>query len=123
MSINQREIERLRARRQQIDLEAKRRRLLDAVDQALEGELPPLWQAAQAAEVVPLRPAQDKPPRPWAQANPRMVKQMPLRMPESLHMKLGWLSERLPKSSMHKIALRAIEADVDRLIRELGGEP
>lgn len=123
MPINDREIERLRARRQQIDVEARRRRLLDAVSQALDGELPPLWQAAQATEVVPLRPVEAKPVKPWAAANPRVIKQMPLRMPEALHMKLAWLSERLPKASMHRIALRAIEADADRLIRELGGEP
>lgn len=60
---------------------------------------------------------------PWDDANPRVISFFQIRMPEPLKRKIEWLDARNPsreKSSQHKIALAALEREIDRLIaREL----
>lgn len=58
---------------------------------------------------------------PWAGANPRIKVGYTLRLDEPLHLKLKFLTERLPHS-MHQIAIDAIQAHVEKLLAEIVGE-
>lgn len=60
---------------------------------------------------------------PWASANDRVKVGYQLRMNEALHMKLKFLTEREPNTSMHKIIIDAIETEVAlRLVKYIGEE-
>lgn len=62
------------------------------------------------------RPAQ---PLPWESANDRVISFFQIRMPEPLKLKIEWLAVRNfgdGKSSQHKIALKALEREIDRMI-------
>lgn len=52
---------------------------------------------------------------PWKDANAKVKVAFQLRLPESLHMKLKWLSEQ-GRDSIHEIALRGVEVEVDKLL-------
>lgn len=64
-------------------------------------------------------PPTPEPDYPWLSPLVRkdIVKVFNLRVPEPTKLKLQWLAERSPKS-MHQIALEAVEAEVERMIRE-----
>lgn len=51
-------------------------------------------------------------------ANPRIKVVFSMRLPEATHQKLHWLAERVPGSSMHSIALEAVEQRIASLLRE-----
>lgn len=70
--------------------------------------------SAVAVDVEPVKAHR----KPWDTAHPKMRVGFAMRLPEALHMKLEWLSQHIPKESMHSIALAAIEKDVERLIAE-----
>lgn len=56
---------------------------------------------------------------PWANANPRIISYVQIRMPEPLKLKLEWLHARQlgqAKQSQHAIALAALEREIDRLV-------
>jgi hypothetical protein len=57
-----------------------------------------------------------KPRRPWEDAHPQVTKPFNLRPREELHMKLKWLAEHMPSTSMQKIAMQGIEREVERLL-------
>lgn len=57
-----------------------------------------------------------KPRRPWEDAHPKVTVPFNLRPKQELHAKLKWLAERMPSTSMQKIAMQGIEKEVDRLI-------
>ena len=67
----------------------------------------PVAKAAQPAKAAP-----------WADGNPKMLKQYPTRLPEPLHMKLAWLAEHVPASSIQKIIVAGAEKEVERLLKE-----
>lgn len=54
---------------------------------------------------------------PWQDANAKVKVAFQLRLPESLHMKLKWLSEQ-GRDSIHEIALRGVEVEVDKLLEK-----
>lgn len=58
---------------------------------------------------------------PWACGNERIKVGYQLRMTEPLHLKLKFLAEREPNTSMHKIILDAIEAEVERRLEKYTG--
>lgn len=71
-------------------------------------------------------PARQKPvkqaaAKPWDNANPRIKPQFTLRLPEELHMKLGYVAERSPQS-MQQIAVEAVRAEVEKRLRALEKE-
>lgn len=56
---------------------------------------------------------------PWDDANPRIISFFQIRMPEPLKIKIEWLASRHlgeGKGSQHKIALAALEREIDRMI-------
>ena len=57
---------------------------------------------------------------PWADANPRVEVKMQLRFDEVSHAKLKWLSENTPNTSMHKIAMDAVLAEIAKRLAEKG---
>lgn len=73
-------------------------------------------------EPPPEKPAQRREkqpePFPWDSAHPKLKEPFVVRMPQALHRKLTWLAERSPES-MHAIALKAIERDVENRVREV----
>jgi hypothetical protein len=56
---------------------------------------------------------------PWEDPRVRedVAKVYNLRLPEPVHLQLKWLAERSPES-MHEIAVKAVEAEVQRRIRK-----
>lgn len=56
---------------------------------------------------------------PWEDPRVRedVTKVYNLRLPEPVHLKLKWLAKRSPES-MHEIAVKAVEAEVQRRIRK-----
>jgi hypothetical protein len=58
-------------------------------------------------------------PHPWIDANPRILKNYNLKLPEPLHAKLAWLSE-CGHGSIAKIMTAGICAEAERLLREHG---
>ncbi len=72
--------------------------------------------AVQAPKAKPAKPKAIE--GPWLTANPRIIMQFNVRMPEPLHAKLRWLGENTT-DSMHAIALQAIEEVVNKRVRLL----
>lgn len=60
---------------------------------------------------------------PWKDANPRVKVPFTARLPEPLHARLRWLAENTAGTSMHAIALQALEREVARRLREQGIDP
>ena len=59
---------------------------------------------------------------PWDDANSRVISFFQIRMPEPLKLKIEWLAARHlaeGKGSQHKIALSALEREIDRMIAEI----
>lgn len=61
--------------------------------------------------------------RPWAAANNRILYPKLIKLPESMHLKLKYLVERVPNTSMNQIMMRAIERELDRMIEALDSPP
>lgn len=59
---------------------------------------------------------------PWLNGNERVKVGYQLRMTEPLHLKLKFLVEHEPNTSMHKIILDAIEAEVERRLEKYIGD-
>lgn len=81
-----------------------------------------------AAPVDAVKPALPKPPapaarkiKPWDGAHPKLKVPFAMRFPERLHIQLAWLAERIPETSMHSIALEAIEKHVAELVKKHDG--
>ncbi|KVN83482.1 hypothetical protein [Burkholderia ubonensis] len=72
--------------------------------------------AAKAPEGQGKLDLRAKPRRPWEDAHPQVNKPFNLRPREELHAKLKWLAERMPATSMQKIAMQGIEREVERLL-------
>ncbi|MEO9387215.1 hypothetical protein [Chromobacterium phragmitis] len=60
---------------------------------------------------------------PWVDANPRVIENFQLRIPEPLKKKLEWVANNTPKASQHSLALTALEKMLDRMIRKAGAKP
>lgn len=54
---------------------------------------------------------------PWEDANPRVKRVFNLSLPEPMHLQLKYLGETTLGMSMHAIAVRAIEAEIKRMLR------
>lgn len=74
--------------------------------------------AEPAQPVAPAKKKAPAKPKPWNAANPKLKITFGVRLPESLHMKLTWLSENVPNASMHSIALEAIEERISKMLTE-----
>lgn len=70
--------------------------------------------AKASADGRPLRRATDTPP--WHGANPRVKVAYPLRMSEATHIKLAWLKQHLPNTSIQQIIMQATEERVEQLL-------
>lgn len=63
----------------------------------------------------------EKAAAPWDGANPKVKVSFLMRLPESLHLKLRWIDENVPKSdstSIHATILAGAELEADRLIKK-----
>jgi hypothetical protein len=93
-------------------------------------EMPPPapLQAAEATETVEAEetpaPVKKTPQNavkraatPWSLANPRMTVPFTTRMSEETHMKLTFLKNTMPNTSIQKIVKQAVEAEVERLLK------
>ena len=77
-------------------------------------EVTPVTQVTSPAE-----PAvqEGKGGHPWDAGNPRVISFFQIRMPEPLKMKIEFLASKLPGTGkQHKIALSALEREIDRMI-------
>jgi hypothetical protein len=63
-------------------------------------------------------PPQPEKVAPWASAHPKVAVPFMMRLPEGLHIKLAWLKEHMPNTSIQKIVRVAIEKEVDALLKE-----
>ncbi len=55
---------------------------------------------------------------PWADASAKVTAPFLLRLPEATHLKLLWLKDNLPNTSLQKLILAAVEKDVAALIKK-----
>jgi hypothetical protein len=55
---------------------------------------------------------------PWADASAKVTAPFLVRLPEATHLKLLWLKDNLPNTSLQKLILSAIEKDVVVLIKK-----
>jgi hypothetical protein len=55
---------------------------------------------------------------PWANAHPKMKVNFLYRMSEELHLKLKFIVEHEPQTSMQKLVNEAVEAEVERRLRK-----
>lgn len=78
-------------------------------------ETPPPQQEPAAPAAVP---APVEAPAPWACAHPKVTSPYLLRLPEELHMKLSWLADHLPSTSMNKLMLAAVQTHAEALLAE-----
>lgn len=139
MAIEKEMIERLRSQRRRIAVDSARTKVKEAVEQVLDEQLGLFMAQPEAAPVVPLlrrveaaghpavgvAPAPSPAvaaPLPWADASPRVIAPMGLRMPEPLHRQLKYVVEHTPGASMHSIALGAVQKEVEARLRALGIE-
>lgn len=99
----------IRPRIDPVEVEAKARAFIQGAEDNQRGDQPPVATPAPAPE----------PAYPWLSPLVRkdIVKVFNLRVPEPTKLKLQWLAESSPKS-MHQIALDAVEAEVERMVRE-----
>jgi hypothetical protein len=70
------------------------------------------------AEVPAPPPAPERPPPPWAQGRPDVIKPYVLRLPEPYHMKLQYIAAHTP-SSMQRFLQEVVYAAIDQKIAEL----
>lgn len=57
--------------------------------------------------------------KPWENAHPRVKVGYALRMSEELHMKVQYITDKMPKTSMHQFIIEAIDERVERVLREM----
>lgn len=76
------------------------------------------------SETSPTQDANLSEPMPWDDAHPKVKIPFQARLPEHLHMKMHWISQRtMGGRSLQDIVLTAIEEYCDREVaRELGSE-
>ena len=83
----------------QDDLESRLERASDWAEEAMVPKV------AQAVAVYP-----------WSNAHPKVIKNFVLRLPEKTHLKLLFLAQNEPNSSMHKLIMEAVEEHVENLL-------
>ncbi|WP_124516468.1 hypothetical protein [Burkholderia stagnalis] len=57
-------------------------------------------------------------PPPWAKAHPRVKVNFSTKFPEELHMKMTWVKENVPNTSIQKIVQEATEEYVSKMLKE-----
>lgn len=84
--------------------------------------------AAESQKPEPATPAQERKPAavmlsrmPWDDLNPRIIKGINLRLPETVWAKLNFLKYHTNKS-IQSIIMDALLPEIDRQIKELTGE-
>lgn len=116
-------------KRPTVDPSVVAKRLADAQDWVQEAGQPTPVTVAPAIPAVVQKPRQPKAGKaehavyPWAEANDRLVTVYNLRLRESLRLKLKFLSENEPNSSMHSIAIEAVEKEVAARLRKYEKAP
>ncbi|MEJ7804302.1 MAG: hypothetical protein WKG03_00045 [Telluria sp.] len=73
---------------------------------------------AESSKAAPETPPAPGKAAPWADAHPKVTTPFVLRMPEALHMKLMWLKDHMPNTSVQKLAIAAVEEKVEALLEE-----
>jgi len=73
--------------------------------------------AAPVPQTSPAVPETDA-PTPWSDANPKVTAHFTTRFPEELHLKLKWLTQNLPATSIQKLVKQGTEELANRLIEE-----
>lgn len=82
---------------------------------AIMKKMPPAAPIAKAPRVR-VKPVKPVKLLPWADASDKVTKPFLMRLPEATHLKLMWLKENLPNTSLQKLAMGAIEKDVEILL-------
>lgn len=66
--------------------------------------------------VPPAAPQEPEKTTPWCNAHPKINAPYVVRLPQELHMKLAWLKENLPNTSIQKLLVLAAEEKVEELL-------
>jgi hypothetical protein len=73
---------------------------------------------ARKTAPAPAKAADWQQAEPWASAHPKVMVPFMLRLPEGMHMQLTFLKERMPNTSLQKIAHEAIRDKIAELMEE-----
>lgn len=106
-------------KRPTLDQGAITQRLVDANDWVQQANQPDSGVAVVKQPIIQKsREPKGEGAAPWSGANDRVVTVYNLRLKESLRLKLKFLSENEPNSSMHSIAIEAVEKEVAARLRK-----